>query len=41
MVVRPNVGVMRFADGRWKEKCYSADELGLMLQLNARHMLEA
>ena len=29
-----------FADGKWKEAWYFADELGLMLQLNALHMLE-
>ena len=34
------IGVMRFADGKWKEAWYFADELGLMLQLNALHMLE-
>jgi hypothetical protein len=32
---------MRFADGKWKEARYFADELNLMLQLNALHMLEA
>jgi predicted ester cyclase len=37
----PEIGVMRFADGKWKEAWYFADELGLMLQLNALHMLEA
>jgi hypothetical protein len=31
---------MRFADGKWKEAWYFADERGLMLQLNALHMLE-
>lgn len=32
---------MRFADGKWKEVWYFADERGLMLQLNAlQHMLE-
>jgi predicted ester cyclase len=36
----PEIGVMRFADGKWKEAWYFADELGLMLQLNALHMLE-
>jgi predicted ester cyclase len=36
----PELGVMRFADGKWKEAWYFADELGLMLQLNALHMLE-
>jgi len=33
----PEIGVMRFADGKWKEAWYFADELGLMLQLNALH----
>jgi hypothetical protein len=28
-------------DGKWKETWYFAAELGLMLQLNALHMLEA
>jgi SnoaL-like polyketide cyclase len=37
----PEIGVMRFADGKWKEAWYFADELGLMPQLNALHMLEA
>jgi predicted ester cyclase len=37
----PEIGVMRFAEGKWKEAWYFADELGLMLQLNALHMLEA
>jgi predicted ester cyclase len=37
----PEIGVMRFADGKWKDAWYFADELGLMLQLNALHMLEA
>jgi hypothetical protein len=42
MVVEvPEIGVMRFADGKWKEAWYFADEFGLMLQLNALHMLEA
>jgi hypothetical protein len=41
MVVKPEIGVMRFADGKWKEARYFADELNLMLQLNALHMLEA
>jgi predicted ester cyclase len=31
----PEVGVMRFADGKWKEAWYFADELGLLLQLDA------
>ena len=35
------IGIMRFADGKWKEAWYFGDELGLMLQLDALHMLEA
>ena len=30
---------MRFADGKWKEAWYFADELGLLLQLGAVDML--
>jgi predicted ester cyclase len=35
----PEVGIMRFADGKWKEAWYFADELGLLLQLGAVDML--
>jgi len=31
----PEVGRMRFVDGKWKEAWYFADELGLLLQLDA------
>jgi predicted ester cyclase len=31
----PEVGIMRVADGKWKEAWYFADELGLLLQLDA------
>ena len=31
----PEVGIMRFVDGKWKEAWYFADELGLLLQLDA------
>jgi predicted ester cyclase len=31
----PEVGIFRFADGKWKEAWYFADELGLLLQLDA------
>jgi predicted ester cyclase len=31
----PEVGRMRLADGKWKEAWYFADELGLLLQLDA------
>jgi predicted ester cyclase len=37
----PEIGIMRFTDGKWKEAWYFADELGLMLQLDALHMLQA
>ncbi|MDB5862232.1 MAG: hypothetical protein JWO70_38 [Betaproteobacteria bacterium] len=35
----PEIGIARFADGKWKEGWYFGDELGLMLQLGAVHML--
>jgi predicted ester cyclase len=35
------IGIMRIADGKWKEAWYFGDELALMLQLDALHMLEA
>jgi predicted ester cyclase len=35
----PEIGIMRIADGKWKEAWYFGDELGLMLQLDALHML--
>jgi predicted ester cyclase len=35
----PEIGIARFADGKWKEGWYFGDELGLMLQLGALHML--
>jgi len=31
----PEVGIMRFADGKWSEAWYFADELGLLLQIGA------
>jgi predicted ester cyclase len=31
----PEVGIFRFADGKWKEAWYFADELGLLLQIGA------
>lgn len=31
----PEVGIMRFVGGKWKEAWYFADELGLLLQLDA------
>jgi predicted ester cyclase len=36
----PEIGIMRFDDGKWKSAWYFADELGLMLQLGALQMLE-
>ena len=35
----PEIGIARFADGQWKQGWYFGDELGLMLQLGALHML--
>jgi predicted ester cyclase len=35
----PEIGVARFADGKWKDGWYFGDELGMMLQLDALHML--
>jgi predicted ester cyclase len=35
----PEIGIMRFAGGKWKESWYFADELGLLLQLGAVDML--
>jgi predicted ester cyclase len=31
----PEVGIMRIVAGKWKEAWYFADELGLLLQLDA------
>jgi predicted ester cyclase len=36
----PEIGIMTFADGKWKQAWYFGDELGMMLQLNALHMLD-
>jgi predicted ester cyclase len=36
----PEIGIMRIVDGKWKEAWYFGDELGMMLQLGALHMLE-
>jgi len=38
-VEMPEIGVARFRDGRWSEGWYFGDELGMMLQLGALHML--
>ena len=35
----PEIGIATFADGKWQEGWYFGDELGMMLQLNALHML--
>ena len=40
-VEMPEIGIMRIVDGKWKESWYFGDELGLLLQLNALHMLES
>jgi len=36
----PEIGIMTFADGKWKQAWYFGDELGMLLQLDALHMLE-
>jgi predicted ester cyclase len=35
----PEIGIARFNNGKWQEGWYFGDELGLMLQLGAVHML--
>ena len=35
----PEIGIARFADGKWQQGWYFGDELGLMLQLGALHMI--
>lgn len=35
----PEIGIARFKDGKWQQGWYFGDELGLMLQLGALHML--
>jgi predicted ester cyclase len=37
----PEIGIMTFAEGKWKQAWYFGDELGMMLQLDALHMLQA
>jgi predicted ester cyclase len=37
----PEIGIARFRDGKWREGWYFGDELGMMLQLGALHMLKA
>lgn len=36
----PEIGIAHFVDGKWKEGWYFGDELGMMLQLGALHMLK-
>jgi predicted ester cyclase len=36
----PEIGIARFENGKWKDGWYFGDELGMMLQLGALHMLE-
>ena len=38
-VEMPEVGIARFVDGKWAEGWYFGDELGILLQLGALHML--
>jgi predicted ester cyclase len=35
----PELAIVRIVDGKWKEAWYFGDELGLLLQLGAVHML--
>ena len=35
----PEIGVADFVNGKWQEGWYFGDELGMMLQLGALHML--
>jgi predicted ester cyclase len=35
----PEIGIARFVNGKWQQGWYFGDELGLMLQLGALHML--
>ena len=35
----PEIGIARFVDGKWQQGWYFGDELGLMLQLGALHMI--
>jgi predicted ester cyclase len=35
----PEIGIARFVNGKWQEGWYFGDELGLILQLGALHML--
>lgn len=40
-VEMPEIGIMRFAGGQWVESWYFGDELGILLQLGAVHMLDS
>lgn len=35
----PEIGIMKFANGQWKEGWYFGDELGMLIQLGAPHLL--
>ena len=35
----PEIGIARFVDGKWQQGWYFGDELGMMLQLGALHMI--
>ena len=35
----PEIGIARFVNGKWQQGWYFGDELGMMLQLGALHML--
>ncbi len=38
-VEMPEIGIARFVDGKWADGWYFGDELGILLQLGALHML--
>ena len=38
-VEMPEIGIMRFSGGKWVEGWYFGDELGILLQLDAPHMI--
>src|SRR5262249_37176483 len=38
-VEMPEIGLMRFVDGKWADALYFGDELGLLLQLGAPQMV--
>ena len=39
-VEMPEVGIMRIVDGKWVDGWYFGDELGILLQLDALHMIK-